>query len=104
VRLHICGNTGRSLESIGRLGCDIVDIDAAVPIADARKKMGPDQVLLGNLDPVRVLRDRTPEEVAAAVAQCIAEAGPNYIVGAGCEVVRDTSEQNIHALTPLSAH
>jgi MtaA/CmuA family methyltransferase len=102
VRLHICGNTSRSLESIGRLGCDIVDTDSAVSIAKARERIGPDQVLLGNLDPVRTLRDQTPEEVATAVARCIAEAGPNYIVGAGCEVVRDTPERNIRALTPAA--
>jgi MtaA/CmuA family methyltransferase len=98
VRLHICGNTGRSLELIGRLGCDIVDIDSAVPVAAAREKTGPGQVLLGNLDPVRVLRNGSPEEVTAAAAQCQAEAGPNCIIGAGCEVVRDTPEGNMRAL------
>jgi len=98
VRLHICGNTRRVLGLIGRLGCDIVDIDAAVPVAEAREKMGPRQVLLGNLDPVRVLRNGTPESVAAAVEECRREAGPNYIIGAGCEVVRDTPLENIRAL------
>ncbi len=60
VRLHICGNTRRILDGIARLGCDIVDIDSAVPIQEAREKLGPDQVLLGGIDPVRVLRNGTP--------------------------------------------
>jgi len=55
VRLHICGSTRRILEDIGRLECDIVDVDSAVPMSLAREKTGPKQVLLGNLDPVRDL-------------------------------------------------
>lgn len=99
VRLHICGNTRRILHSMGRLGCEIVDIDYMVPLAEARKQMGPAQVLLGNMDPVRALRDGAPESVTAAIAGCHREAGPRYIVGAGCEVPRDTPKDNVRALS-----
>jgi MtaA/CmuA family methyltransferase len=98
VRLHICGNTRRILEGMGRLGCEIVDLDFLAPIAEGRAKMGPDQVLLGNMDPVRVLRDGTPEQVHAALAECHRQAGSRYIVGAGCEVPRDTPPANFRAL------
>ena len=60
VRLHICGNTRKILAGMGTLGCDIVDLDFLSPVAEGRAAMGPGQVLLGNLDPVRVLRDGTP--------------------------------------------
>lgn len=99
VRLHICGNINSILEPIGRLGCDIVDLDFPVPVAAARAAMGPQPVLLGNLDPVRVLRDGTPETITAAVAQCHREAGSRYILGAGCEVPRGTPHENVMALT-----
>lgn len=99
VRLHICGNTRRILGGMGRLGCEIVDIDFLVPLAEARAAMGPDQILLGNIDPVRVLRDGTPESVTAAIAACHRDAGPRYIVGAGCEVTRDTAPENLRALS-----
>jgi len=99
VRLHICGNTSKILESIGRLRCEIVDLDFFVSVADARRAMGPDQVLLGNLDPVRVIRDGTPESIQAALAECHRQAGPRYIVGAGCEIPRGTAPQNVLALT-----
>lgn len=99
VRLHICGNISRVLEPIGRLGCEMVDLDYMVSVGEARRAMGPQQVLLGNLDPVRALRDGTPESVRAAVAQCHRQAGPRYIVGAGCEVPRDTPAENVRAMT-----
>ena len=99
VRLHICGNINRILDRVGRLDCELVDLDYFVPVADARRAMGPDQVLLGNLDPVRVIRDGTPDTILAAVAECHRQAGPRYIVGAGCEIPRGTSPENVLALT-----
>ncbi len=98
VRLHICGNTQPILEGMGRLGCDIVDLDSMVPMAEARAKMGPQPFLLGNLDPVRVLRHATPQEIFNAVAECHRQSGSRYIIGAGCEVPRDTPPENMRAL------
>ncbi len=98
VRLHICGNTRDILEGIGRLGCEIVDLDYLVPVSEAREKMGPTQILLGNIDPVSVLQDGTPEQIYKAIEQCHNQAGSNYIVGAGCEVTRDTSLENLRVL------
>jgi MtaA/CmuA family methyltransferase len=103
VRLHICGNTRSILADLGALGCDLVDIDTAVPMAEARRQMGPGQVLLGGIDPVRVLEHGTPEQVLDAVAQCHREAGARYIVGAGCEVPRGTPADNLRALARYAA-
>jgi MtaA/CmuA family methyltransferase len=98
VRLHVCGQALRILDGIGRLGCDIVDLDSLVPMGEAREKMGPDQVLLGNLDPVRDLWNGTPESVYRAVAECHRQAGGRYVVAAGCEVPRDTPAANVRAM------
>jgi len=103
VRLHICGNTTKILAAMGRLGCDIVDMDFPVPLSAARAGMGADQVLLGNLEPVGILRNGTPEQVTALLARCHAAAGPRYIVGAGCEVPRDTPEANFRAMCDYAA-
>jgi len=75
-----------------------VDLDFMVPVAEAREAMGPEQVLLGNIDPVHCLREDTPQAVRDALAQCHQEAGKRYIVGAGCEVVRDTPDANLMAM------
>jgi MtaA/CmuA family methyltransferase len=98
VRLHICGNTRKVLRFMGQVGADLVDLDSPSPMDEARAAMGPDQPLLGNIDPVRVLRAGTPESVTEAIAACHAGAGPRYIVGAGCEIPRGTPEANVHAL------
>jgi MtaA/CmuA family methyltransferase len=98
VRLHICGNTRAILAGMGRLGCDIVDLDYPSALSEGRAAMGPQQVLLGNIHPVKTLRDGTPASVEAAIAECHRQAGPRYVVGAGCEVPRETAHENLRAL------
>jgi len=104
VRLHICGNTKRILEGMGRVGADIVDLDYPAPVAMGRAAMGPAQVLLGNLEPVGLLRDGSPAQVAEAIARCHAEAGDAFIAGAGCEICRGTPEANLLALCDYARH
>jgi MtaA/CmuA family methyltransferase len=99
VRLHICGNTRLMLENMGRLGCDIVDLDYLAPVSLAREKMGPQQVLMGNIDPVRSLRDGTPETIWLDLAECHRQAGDRFVVGAGCEIPRETAPENVRALS-----
>lgn len=98
VRLHICGKTRKLFSGMGRIGADMVDLDWMAPVGEAREQMGPRQALSGNIDPVSVLRNGTPESVAAAIAECHRQAGPRYIVNAGCEVVRDTPAENLRAI------
>jgi MtaA/CmuA family methyltransferase len=99
VRLHICGNITPLLADIGRLGCDLVDLDFMVPVDQARQAMGDRQVLLGNVDPVRIVKNGTPAIVTAAIAECHRQAGKHYILGAGCEIPRGTPPENLLALT-----
>jgi MtaA/CmuA family methyltransferase len=102
VRLHICGNTRKILGGMGALGCDIVDLDFLSPMAEGRAAMGTGQVLLGNIDPVRVMRDGTPESITAAIEVCYKAAGPRYVVSAGCEVPRGTPPENLRALSTFA--
>jgi len=97
TRLHICGDTNALLDGMGRLGSDIVDLDYPVDMRDGRERM-PAQLILGNLEPVGVMRNSTPDRVTAALEACHQAAGPRYIVGAGCELPRDTSEANVRAM------
>lgn len=98
VRLHICGNTRRILEGMAALGCAMADIDFPVPMEEARAKMGPRQTVAGNLNPVKDLRDGSPQSIAQVLSTVQQQVGEQWIVAAGCEIVRDTPHQNVHAL------
>jgi MtaA/CmuA family methyltransferase len=97
TRSHMCGNTRRILKQRGELGYDIVDLDVMVSLAEARAQM-PEQVILGNIATVAVLRNGSADDVLKAVEGCHVAAGERYIIGAGCEVPRDTSEANMFAM------
>lgn len=98
VRLHICGNTRPLLKGMAALGCEIVDLDSLVSIEEARHHFGPAPVLLGNLNPVSTIRTGTPGTITEAITSCHHAAGPRFIVGAGCEIPRDTPAENVRAL------
>jgi MtaA/CmuA family methyltransferase len=102
VRLHICGNTRPLLGLMGELGCEIVDLDYPSPMFEGRKAMGVDQVLLGNLNPVETVLNGSPEVIRGALEQCWQEAGPRYIVGAGCEIPRGTPSENFEAMATFA--
>ena len=98
VRLHICGKTRKLYRGMSATGADIIDLDSMAPIDAAREEMGDRQILLGNVDPVRVMKDGTPELVEQAIAGCHRQAGARYIAGAGCEIPPGTPDANLHAL------
>ncbi len=102
VRLHICGNIGRHLPEIARLGADLVDLDWMVDMGRARQVLGPATTLVGNLDPVRAVLDSTPERIAEAIRSIYAAVGNRYMAGAGCEIPLGTPPENLRALcTPV---
>jgi MtaA/CmuA family methyltransferase len=102
VRMHICGNVRHLLRGMCELDWDFTDIDYPVPMAAARAELGPKRVVAANLDPVRDVRDGSPESIKAALADCHQAAGSRFIVAAGCEIPRDTPLENIHAMAEFA--
>jgi uroporphyrinogen decarboxylase len=105
-RLHICGNTNHLLPDMASSGAQIVDLDWMVDLRRAAEVFGPlGPAPCGNFDPVAVMLQGTPEEVAEAVRGCAAAAGPRHFSAAGCEVPDGTPEENLlaHARTLRSS-
>ncbi|MFZ2655151.1 MAG: uroporphyrinogen decarboxylase family protein [Victivallales bacterium] len=102
VRLHICGNIGDLVENIGKLGADIVDVDSMVTMKHARMKTGRKQILLGNINPVTVVKNGTPDNIFSELEKCYDEASPRYIIGAGCEIPRGTSDENVRTFAKFA--
>lgn len=99
AKLHICGNTAPILNDMIATGADIIDVDHLVPdMAPFAAGLAPGQVLCGKTDPVSLVRNGTPAQIAASVRACHAEAGGRVIVSAGCEVPPDTPAANLRAL------
>jgi MtaA/CmuA family methyltransferase len=95
-RLHICGNTTHLLGDMARTGAEIVDIDWMVDMSRAVERFDG-VVVCGNIDPVAVLLQGTPEQVRAGVRSNAAAGGTRWISAAGCEIPDGTPAVNLLA-------
>lgn len=95
-RLHICGNIIHLLKDIALSGARIVDIDWMVDLRQAAEILQGIAVC-GNLDPVAVFLQGTPEQVRAGIAANASVGGPMWISAAGCEIPDGTPAENLQA-------
>jgi MtaA/CmuA family methyltransferase len=95
-RLHICGNTTHLLKDIAQSGAQIVDIDWMVSMQQAIATL-EGLVVCGNLDPVSIFLQGTPDQVRAGVFSNAAAGSPRWISAAGCEIPDHTPAKNLHA-------
>jgi len=102
VSLHICGKATRMLPFMKTSGANVLELDHAVSMSEACQVVGPDIALWGNLDPVSVLAQGTPERVRTESLEIIAaarQAGHQRLVlSSGCTLAVETPAANLHAL------
>ena len=96
-RLHICGNVTKILPYMAQSGADIIDIDWMVDLGLAAQICGDGPYTCGNLNPVAVLLQGTPEQVWQATLNCQRLGGKRNISAAGCEVPDGTPHENLRA-------
>jgi MtaA/CmuA family methyltransferase len=98
VRMHICGKINHLLPGLAKLGADMIDVDSPTDLAVAREHLGPDVMILGNLEPVGYFLRKSAAEIVAELERCAAKVGPRYVIGAGCEIPPGTSDANVRAM------
>ncbi len=99
VKLHICGNINPHLAAMGQTGADIIDFDWMNPVEHAREAVGERIALCGNVDPVAVMMNGTPEQVREECRKLLErQKGKPFILSAGCEIPVSTPPANLHAL------
>jgi uroporphyrinogen decarboxylase len=97
--LHICGDSTKVLDLYAETGADVIEIDHKVDLAYARSVVGDRSCVIGNVDPVTVVLQGTPERVYEASKACLASATDGgYILGTGCVVPRMTDLENVRAM------
>jgi uroporphyrinogen decarboxylase len=100
VIYHVCGDTIPIMDAIPETGVDVLSADHAIDLAEARAILGDRLCLMGNVHPIDILWNGTPESVRDASMECIAKAGTEgrFILSGGCEVPRDTPISNIKVM------
>ena len=104
AKLHICGNISNLLDYVCDTGADIVDIDWMVDFKTAVKKTGGRCCINGNIDPVRVVYEGTPDMVRAEIEKLTGVIDANSCISAGCEVPKFTPYENLKAFDDALRH
>lgn len=101
--LHICGDTTDKLEDIAETEADCFSLDYKVNLATAKEKLAGRMCIAGNIDPVSVLDQGTPEDVRLAGQVCLeaAASGGGFILTAGCDLPPTVPEENLLAMLEL---
>ncbi|WP_412523935.1 uroporphyrinogen decarboxylase family protein [Clostridium sp. JS66] len=99
--LHICGKTKGIWNDLRDLNISAFSVDNCEDMEEVKNALGDKVCLVGNIDPVSIIRNGTVEDVYREVKSCIEKAAdsPNgYIVGSGCDIPGGAPIENIKAV------
>ena len=99
-RIHFGVGTGELLALMAEAGAEVVGVDWLVPLDEARRRVGPDVAVQGNLDPALCL---APWEVVADEARDVLSRGGGlgHVFNLGHGVLPDTDPDVLTRLVDL---
>ena len=90
--IYISGSAG-VLERMGQTGADIVSVDWTVDMADARRRLGPDMGVQGNVDPGVLFGSK--DFIRDRMIDTVKKAGKHkHILNLGHGILPGTPEEN----------
>ena len=97
--LHICGNTNHLVKSMYNSGAIGLSLDSAINFEGLKKTIPTGIILMGNLDPVKVFLQSTPDEVTESTISLKESMKDvdNFILSSGCDIPINTPLENIEA-------
>lgn len=94
--LHICGDTNSIITDMADCGADAISVDQKNCMAETRQKLGPETIILGNFDPIKVLHKGEVKNVGPAVLESLK--GGASAVWPGCDLWPEVPKENMEAL------
>jgi len=97
--LHICGNTNHLIKSMLDSGAVGLSLDSVINFEELKKIIPQEITLMGNLNPVKIFLQSTPDQVAEAT-KSLKESmkdTKNFILSSGCDLPLNTPLENIAA-------
>lgn len=104
--IHICGNTRDRWQEVVDAGVSSFWVDNCESLKELKELYGDRIAISGNLSPVDILKDGTPEEIGENVKNCILDAADNpmgYQLCPGCTTPVGTSAENMIAFMNAAA-
>lgn len=99
VILHNCGNTGHCTQAMVATGAKAYHFGNKIDMLDALRDCPADVLVMGNLDPVEIFRNATPQQTASATRDLLNRAAgyPNFVISSGCDTPPQVPFENIEA-------
>ena len=99
IILHNCGNTGHCTPAMLYTGAHAYHFGNVMNMTEVLEACPSDVLVMGNLDPVGVLKMSTPEQVKQATKNLLEQTAKykNFVLSSGCDVPPHTSLDNVNA-------
>ena len=99
VILHNCGNTGQCTDAMFYTGAKAYHFGNAVQMDSTLKKSPDGALIMGNIDPVGILKMMEPEQIENEVTQLLKKTAgyPNFVLSTGCDAPPHIPAENIEA-------
>lgn len=98
--IHICGHTSKRWEDVVNAGINSFWVDNCESLKDLKEQHGDRIALSGNVKPVDVLKNGSPDDIREAIKNCLIDAADNpmgYRMCPGCTTPAMTSRENMIA-------
>lgn len=105
IILHNCGNTGQCTQAMVDSGAAALHFGNAIDMRQALQACPTDVLVMGNIDPVGILKQSTPEVVYQKTLELLEQtaSAKNYVLSTGCDVPM-VPEANIQAFYQALDH
>ena len=99
VILHNCGNTGQCTKAMVATGAAAFHFGNKCKMEEVIRDVPPTALAMGNIDPVSVFKDGTPEKMRKTVLDLLDKMKkyPNFVLSSGCDTPPHTPVENINA-------
>lgn len=99
VILHNCGNTGHCTKAMVSTGAAAYHFGNKCRMEEVVKDVPPSALAMGNIDPVSIYKDGTPEKMHETVIRLLEQMKdyPNFVLSSGCDMPPQTPAANIEA-------
>ena len=100
VILHNCGNQGHCTRAMVITGAAAYHFGNKCQMEEVIRDVPPTALAMGNLDPVSLFKDGTPEQMREATFHLLEKMRPypNFVLSSGCDTPPHTPIENINAL------
>ncbi len=97
VILHNCGNKGHCTDAMLYTGANAYHFGNAIDMVETLKVCPKDKLILGNVDPVGVMKMKTPSEIKAYIADLLARTAEfdNFVLSTGCDLPPHVPAENV---------